>query len=245
MAEQQESSGKQTQTEASNSNMNMPPKDPRYPLKVVYCGVCGLPPEFCEYGPDFEKCKPWLAQNCPNLYPDLNTRQGQITSVEEKMAETKIEDDSKEKGDAESDEEPDDGKEESKTTNNKKILKTKKGQIISEEEAKNVKILPGGKIKPKESNQILISRSQRAKRKYITTVVGLGSFGVKLTEASKLFAKKFSCGSSPSKTHEDGVEIQGDVSNDIVDFILMQWKDKIKPEQIFFFEEGKKRPAKG
>jgi hypothetical protein len=40
------------------------------------------------------------------------------------------------------------------------------------EEKKKVKILPGGKVKPKEPNQIIISRTQRAKRKYITTVVG-------------------------------------------------------------------------
>jgi density-regulated protein DRP1 len=66
---------------------------------------------------------------------------------------------------------------------------------------------------------------------------------VKLAEASKLFSKKFSCGSS-SKSQSDTIEIQGDVSNEIVDFILSQWKDKIKPEQIFFLEDGKKRPAK-
>nr|GEV23181.1 translation machinery-associated protein 22-like [Tanacetum cinerariifolium] len=41
------------------------------PVKVLYCGVCGLPAEYCEFGPDFEKCKPWLIQNTPNLYPNL------------------------------------------------------------------------------------------------------------------------------------------------------------------------------
>ena len=40
-------------------------------VKVLYCGVCGLPAEYCEFGPDFEKCKPWLIQNAPNLYPQL------------------------------------------------------------------------------------------------------------------------------------------------------------------------------
>ncbi|CAI5509767.1 unnamed protein product [Closterium sp. Naga37s-1] len=39
--------------------------------QVVYCGVCGLPPEFCEFGPDFNKCKPWLLEHTPELYPDL------------------------------------------------------------------------------------------------------------------------------------------------------------------------------
>ncbi|KVI01190.1 Density-regulated protein DRP1 [Cynara cardunculus var. scolymus] len=41
------------------------------PVQVPYCGVCGLPAEYCEFGPDFEKCKPWLIRNAPQLYPDL------------------------------------------------------------------------------------------------------------------------------------------------------------------------------
>ncbi|OIT19045.1 PREDICTED: translation machinery-associated protein 22-like [Nicotiana attenuata] len=41
------------------------------PVEVLYCGVCGLPAEYCEFGSEFEKCKPWLIQNAPDLYPDL------------------------------------------------------------------------------------------------------------------------------------------------------------------------------
>jgi hypothetical protein len=35
------------------------------------CTVCSLPAEYCEFGPDFEKCKPWLVKNAPELYPAL------------------------------------------------------------------------------------------------------------------------------------------------------------------------------
>ncbi|XP_075497714.1 translation machinery-associated protein 22-like [Primulina tabacum] len=41
------------------------------PVRVLYCGVCGFPAEYCEFGSDFDKCKPWLIQNAPDLYPDL------------------------------------------------------------------------------------------------------------------------------------------------------------------------------
>ena len=41
------------------------------PVKVLYCPLCSLPAEYCEFGPDFEKCKPWLIINAPELYPDL------------------------------------------------------------------------------------------------------------------------------------------------------------------------------
>ncbi|KAJ0772326.1 hypothetical protein HanOQP8_Chr03g0086071 [Helianthus annuus] len=41
------------------------------PVQVLYCGICSLPAEYCEFGADFEKCKPWLIRNAPQLYPDL------------------------------------------------------------------------------------------------------------------------------------------------------------------------------
>lgn len=35
--------------------------------------MCGLPPEFCEFNSKkvFNKCKPWLIKNLPDLYPYL------------------------------------------------------------------------------------------------------------------------------------------------------------------------------
>ena len=45
--------------------------DQEYPLDVEYCGICSLPPEYCEYGPDTEKCKQWLRDNIPDLYEEL------------------------------------------------------------------------------------------------------------------------------------------------------------------------------
>jgi len=41
------------------------------PISVIYCGICGMPAEYCEWGPNFELCKPWLLQHCPELYPNL------------------------------------------------------------------------------------------------------------------------------------------------------------------------------
>jgi density-regulated protein DRP1 len=42
------------------------------PIQVIYCGKCGMPPEFCEYGPDFEShCDPWLKKNQPVLHAKL------------------------------------------------------------------------------------------------------------------------------------------------------------------------------
>ncbi|CAE7330631.1 TMA22 [Symbiodinium natans] len=41
-------------------------------VDVLYCPVCGLPPDFCQYGPSWEKCKPWCIENVPHYYPELS-----------------------------------------------------------------------------------------------------------------------------------------------------------------------------
>ena len=33
--------------------------------------VCGLPMEYCEYGPSFTKCKTWIKQNHPKVFTEL------------------------------------------------------------------------------------------------------------------------------------------------------------------------------
>lgn len=39
-------------------------------LTVTYCGVCGMPPDLCSFGPAYESCKPWLRANRPELIVD-------------------------------------------------------------------------------------------------------------------------------------------------------------------------------
>lgn len=41
--------------------------DASQPKAMVYCPVCTMPPEFCEYGASFEKCLPWIKENCPEV----------------------------------------------------------------------------------------------------------------------------------------------------------------------------------
>jgi len=41
-------------------------------VKVMYCDVCGGPPDFCQYGTSWDKCKPWCMENAPQYYPELS-----------------------------------------------------------------------------------------------------------------------------------------------------------------------------
>ncbi|XP_060764293.1 density-regulated protein [Neoarius graeffei] len=42
--------------------------DTNYPRKVLYCGVCSLPTEYCEYMPEPAKCRQWLEKNFPDMF---------------------------------------------------------------------------------------------------------------------------------------------------------------------------------
>lgn len=180
------------------------------PVRVLYCGVCGLPAEYCEFGSEFEKCKPWLIQNAPDLYPDL------IKEAEAKEAD-KVSD---------------------------QLQSTSIGGGSSASKPEEVKRLPGGKIKKKEKQEIIIEKVTRNKRKCITTVKGLELFGVKLSDASKRLGKKFATGASVVKgpTEKEQIDVQGDISYDIVEFITDTWRD-VPEAAIFFIEDGKKVPA--
>jgi len=76
--------------DAAGGEKAAPEKDERYPLKVIYCGECGLPPELCEYNPPevFEKCKPWLREHAPDVYPELQDDE----AIDSKLKDTKISD---------------------------------------------------------------------------------------------------------------------------------------------------------
>ncbi|XP_059480346.1 density-regulated protein homolog [Neocloeon triangulifer] len=54
----------------------------QYPLKVLYCGNCSLPLEYCEYYPDYEKCKQWLEKNMPNEFERVLQLQGEAKDDE-------------------------------------------------------------------------------------------------------------------------------------------------------------------
>uniref|UniRef100_A0AC35F8L1 SUI1 domain-containing protein n=1 Tax=Panagrolaimus sp. PS1159 TaxID=55785 RepID=A0AC35F8L1_9BILA len=47
-----------------------------YPLKVIYCGACSMPLEYCEYSSCKDACREWLEKNLPNLAGDISLGDG-------------------------------------------------------------------------------------------------------------------------------------------------------------------------
>ncbi|KYK63506.1 translation initiation factor sui1 protein [Toxoplasma gondii TgCatPRC2] len=170
------------------------------PSPVVYCGVCGGPPDFCEFGAQWPECKAWIEKNHAELLPfccPANVSQGEngdTTAVDatdaalaEGIQQLCVGGEAKGAlGDAEND--------------------TKKG----------------GKKKAAMPNIVTIQRQSRSKRKTATVITGLDLFGVKLDKAAKLFSKQYACGASVSKGvpgQPQQVEVQGDVEEEIAELI--------------------------
>ncbi|KAL7628145.1 Translation machinery-associated protein 22 [Parahypoxylon ruwenzoriense] len=93
---------------------------------------------------------------------------------------------------------------------------------------------------------ITIKRVERNKRKFVTAVSGLEAFGLDLKKVAKEFGKKFATGSSVTKVPSGGEEIvvQGDVSDEIEEFLLEKYKD-IPEDNIELVDDKKKKASAG
>jgi density-regulated protein DRP1 len=96
----------------------------------------------------------------------------------------------------------------------------------------------GGKSKSKAKAVILIETKERQKNKNVTSVSGMEGFGIKLSEAAKIFGKKFACGASVIKTpsQTEQIEMQGDYLQQIPDLIIKNYAAShgVKQEDIFY-----------
>ena len=92
---------------------------------------------------------------------------------------------------------------------------------------------------------MIIKRVERNKRKYVTAVSGLEAFGLDLKKVAKDFGKKFATGSSVTKTAAGGEEIvvQGDVSDEIEEFLVENYDGKVPEDNIELVEDKKKKGA--
>jgi density-regulated protein len=79
------------------------------------------------------------------------------------------------------------------------------------------------------------------RRRWVTDGRGRCCAGVKLSEASKMFAKKFSCGASvvPDATGRDQIDVQGDVGDELAEFIAE--KLSIDEDDIVVLDDSKKK----
>ncbi|KZV88602.1 density-regulated protein DRP1 [Exidia glandulosa HHB12029] len=111
--------------------------------------------------------------------------------------------------------------------------------------------------KKKAASKVIIKRIERQKRKYVTSIAGLETFGVDLKKASKALAQRFATSAAVSKTPAGGEEIvvAGDVADDLLELIedasegkgnktSAMFKD-VPPDACEIVEEKKKKGGAG
>lgn len=173
-------------------------------LTVDYCGVSGVPFEYCEFMPTFEESKAWFKENYSKFYPEVSDEDALIALM------TRL------------------GFEGEADAHAKKAQGSKKKPADAAESAEGAEGAPapaeGGKKKKKEKapDAVVIELTSRNKKKHVTTVRGLEPYGVDMTAAAKVFGKKFACGSAFQKGKNglpDAIEIQGNYVDDLPPFI--------------------------
>ena len=98
----------------------------------------------------------------------------------------------------------------------------------AEGESKRQKRGGKGMVKAKKKEvdidkRIILSMAPRGKKKAVTVVQGMKTFGIDLKVASKFFSQKFAC--SSSVTGDDEIVIQGDVKDDLFDILPEKWPE--------------------
>ncbi|KAK7520067.1 translation initiation factor SUI1 [Phyllosticta citriasiana] len=181
------------------------------PKHVVYCGVCSLPPEYCEFGGTTKKCEEWLQAH----HPDMHSRLYSADAIEANLSSLSLEAQQRAEKDAK-----------------KKAAKAESAAQKAEE--------------LRATSQVIIKRIERNKRKYVTAITGLESFGLDLKKVSKDLGKKFATGASVTKLPAGGEEItlQGDLSDDVYDFLIDRYKE-IPEDNVECVEDKKKKKNDG
>ncbi|OQE16104.1 hypothetical protein PENSTE_c025G00463 [Penicillium steckii] len=177
---------------------------------VVYCGVCTLPPEYCEFGGTAKKCEEWLESNQPDLWTKLYSAE----AVTANLSTLSVSAQERAAKDA-----------------------AKKEAKAAQSEARD--------IERKAASKIYIKRVERNKRKHVTVIMGLEVFGMENKKIAKDLGKKFATGSSMTRAPSGAEEItvQGDVSEDVKEWLLDVHGDKVPEANIEFIEDKKKKKA--
>ena len=163
--------------------------------------VCGMPPEFCEFGPTPAKC---FAE-----HPELHEGQEPpAPSAKEKAASSAT------------------------------PAASEEGKQPADASAQTSTSAPQSKTK-KNKKKVVITVTQRNKRKSITTIAGLDSFDLKLQEISKMFSKRFACGSTVTKnpSNNNVIEVQGDVATEVAE--ILEEKYEIPEDSISIVRKEK------
>lgn len=97
----------------------------------------------------------------------------------------------------------------------------------------------------KAAAKIQIKRVERNKRKHVTVLTGLEVHGLENKKVAKELGKKFATGSSVTKSPagQEEITVQGDVSDNVRDWLLEVYGSKVPEANIELVEDKKKKKS--
>lgn len=175
---------------------------------IEYCGVCTLPPEYCEFGGHAKKCEEWLKE----YHPDLHHRLYSEEALNSSLSTLKVSVQERAAKDA--------------------AKKEAKAAIADQREAER-----------RASAKVQIKRVERNKRKHVTVVTGLEAHGLENKKLAKELGKKFATGASVTKSAAgtEEITVQGDVSEEILDWLVEVYGTEVPEANIEIVEDKKKK----
>ncbi|RAH71054.1 putative RNA binding protein Tma22 [Aspergillus aculeatinus CBS 121060] len=177
---------------------------------VLYCGVCTLPVEYCEFGGTAKKCEDWLKDTHPDAYQQLYSEEA-LTS---KLSSLSVSAQERAAKDA-----------------------AKKEAKAAAAEARDAE--------RKAASKVQIKRVERNKRKHVTVITGLDIYGLENKKLAKELGKKFATGSSMTRSAggTEEITVQGDVSEDVKEWLLEFYAKEIPEVNIELIEDKKKKSS--
>ncbi|KAJ5429083.1 Density-regulated protein DRP1 [Penicillium cf. griseofulvum] len=221
---------------------------PAQARQVVYCGVCTLPPEYCEFGGTAKKCEEWLKENESDLWDTLYSEGTKLPCY---LAIIYIWQSHKpgnrtdiltvlffffSLSDA--------------LSANLSTLSVSAQERAAKDAAKKEAKAAANEARDSErkaASKVQIKRVERNKRKYVTVVIGLEVFGLENKKIAKDLGKKFATGSSVTRSPAgiEEITVQGDVSDDLREWLLEIHGKKIPASNIELIEDKKKKKSEG
>eukprot|EP00457_Paulinella_chromatophora_P020423 gb/GEZN01022453.1/.p1 GENE.gb/GEZN01022453.1/~~gb/GEZN01022453.1/.p1 ORF type:complete len:100 (-),score=15.14 gb/GEZN01022453.1/:92-391(-) len=89
--------------------------------------------------------------------------------------------------------------------------------------------------------EVILSKNQRNRKKFLTVVSGIETTGLNPKVVAKKFSKKFACSSAVTKgaQGETEIQLQGDMMQDVAEFIVTELQ--VDKTRIFFAGKGAKK----
>jgi len=223
-------------------------------VEVVYCGVCGLPCEYCEYGVSFDKCKEWMAAHEPELFEQFKDEESKGKA--KAKAPRELTDREKEKAERRAKME---GRKYKQTLSTHTSSTASSTHTHTHTYTRSLSLslcnciypmfliltcncpricflspLAGKPHLDLSTPHITVARAARSKRKFVTVVTGVSHFA-KPRPVCKVLSNTFSCGAAAVKGAEDEIVIQGDVHLKVKDILVEQFN---VPEEKIIIVSG-------